>query len=236
MPEATLQHGHAEGEPETHPRFAHHFESLENQKDSASLGMWVFLAQEVMFFGGLFMAYILYRNLYHGAFELGSHLLNWKLGAGNTIVLIGSSLTMAMAVHSAALGKRTQIVGYLLATILLGSVFLGVKVVEYTEKFHHNLMPGETFGQPYPGMEEHHGIPENMRRPAQIYYSLYFAMTGLHALHMIIGIPILAGIAWFAWKGEYSARFHTPVEMVGLYWHFVDIVWIFLFPLLYLIH
>ena len=240
MPEAALQHGHVEGQADahapTHPRFAHHFESLENQKESASLGMWVFLAQEVMFFGGLFMAYILYRNLYHGAFEYGSHLLNWKLGFFNTIVLIGSSVTMAMAVHSAALGQRTRIVGWLLATILLGSVFLGVKVVEYTEKFHHNLVPGETFGLPYEGMDAQHAMPDNMRRPTQVYYSLYFAMTGLHALHMIIGIPILAGIAWFAWKGEYSARFHTPVELVGLYWHFVDIVWIFLFPLLYLIH
>jgi len=237
LPEATLAgHPSHEEHSHAHPRLVHHFRHLGQQKEAASLGMWVFLAQEVMFFGGLFFAYTLYRNLYHGAFELGSHLLDWRLGAGNTIVLIGSSVTMAMAVHSAALGKRKAIVGWLVATILLGSVFLGVKVVEYADKFHHNLVPGASFGQPYPGMDPHHGIPEHMRRPTQIYYSLYFAMTGLHALHMIVGIPILAGIAWFAWKGEYSARFHTPVEMVGLYWHFVDIVWIFLFPLLYLIH
>jgi len=229
---AALQAGHADHE---HPRMAHHFESLAVQKDAASLGMWLFLAQEIMFFGGLFFAYALYRNLYHGAFVAGSQLLDWKLGAFNTAVLIGSSLTMAMAVHAAALGKRKQIVGYLLGTILLGTLFLGVKVVEYREKFHHNLVPGESFGLPYEGLDPHHAIPESQRAPLQMYFSLYFAMTGLHALHMIVGIPILAGLCWFAWHGEYSARFHTPVEMVGLYWHFVDIVWIFLFPLLYLI-
>jgi cytochrome c oxidase subunit III len=229
------EHEHDAHGDHAHPRFVHHFANLREQKDAAGLGMWLFLAQEIMFFGGLFFVYTLYRNLYHGAFVWGSHQLNWKLGAFNTVVLIGSSLTMALAVHAAAQGKRKQIVGWLVATILLGTLFLGVKVVEYREKFHHNLVPGASFAQPYEGMDPHHAVPQALRHNAEIYFSLYFAMTGLHALHMIIGIPILAGIAFFAWRGEYSERFHTPVEMLGLYWHFVDIVWIFLFPLLYLI-
>jgi cytochrome c oxidase subunit 3 len=208
-----------------HPALAHHFESLDQQKEAASLGMWVFIAQEVMFFGGLFLLYAVYRNLYAPAFAAGSHHLNVALGTVNTIVLIGSSLTMAMGVHAAALGKRRQIVFWLILTIVLGSVFLGVKVVEYKDKFDHHLVPGPHF---------HFEGP--LAPQAQIFYSLYFAMTGLHALHMVVGIPILALMAFWAYRGRYSSEYFTPVELTGLYWHFVDIVWIFLFPLLYLIH
>jgi cytochrome c oxidase subunit 3 len=208
-----------------HPALAHHFHDLPEQKEAATLGMWVFIAQEVMFFGGLFLAYTIYRALYSRAFAEAAHHLDWKLGAFNTAVLIGSSLTMALAVHAAAVGHRKKIVTNLLLTITLGAVFLGVKVVEYKDKFEHHLVPG-------PGFRFDGSDP----RGAQVFYSLYFAMTGLHALHMIIGIPILATIALLARKGRYSPAYHTPVEMTGLYWHFVDIVWIFLFPLLYLIH
>jgi cytochrome c oxidase subunit III len=218
--------------PAHHPALVHHFPDLAAQKESSSLGMWVFLAQEVMFFGGLFLAYIVYRSRYSGAFAAGSHHLDVTLGAVNTAVLICSSLTMAMAVHAAALGKRQQIVNWLLLTVLLGSVFLGVKFVEYKDKFDHNLVPGPHFAEGAKGALHLEG---REARQAQIFYSLYFAMTGLHALHMIVGIPILLGLAWFARQGRYSAAWHTPVEMTGLYWHFVDIVWIFLFPLLYLI-
>ena len=202
----------------------HHFEDLRQQKEASALGMWLFIAQEIMFFGGLFLTYAVYRTLNPHAFAEASAHLDWKLGAINTVVLIGSSLTMAMAVHAAAVGKRRQIVAYLLLTVALGSVFLGVKVVEYTDKFHHHLVPGEHFRFEGP-----------LARPAEIYFSLYFAMTGLHALHMIIGIPILLTLAVLAHRGRYSADYHAPVELTGLYWHFVDIVWIFLFPLLYLI-
>jgi cytochrome c oxidase subunit 3 len=207
-----------------HPALAHHFENLSEQKEAAGLGMFLFIAQEIMFFGGLFLVYTIYRNLYHGAFAAGSHHLNWRLGAFNTAVLIGSSLTMAMAVHAAALGRRKQIVLYLLLTVLLGSVFLGIKVVEYSEKFEHHLVPGPHFRFEGP-----------QRREAEIFYSLYFAMTGLHALHMIIGIPIILIVAELARRGRFSPEYHSPVEITGLYWHFVDIVWIFLFPLFYLI-
>jgi cytochrome c oxidase subunit III len=207
-----------------HPALAHHFESLPEQKIASSLGMWLFLAQEVLFFGGMFCAYTVYRNLYPEAWAEASHHLDWKLGAANTVVLICSSLTMALAVHAAALGHRRQIVGWLLLTVVLGSVFLGVKTVEYADKFKLNHVPGPNFVWEGPNAGA-----------AQIFYSMYFAMTGLHALHMIIGIPILLGLAVQAHRGRYTPEYHTPVELTGLYWHFVDIVWIFLFPLLYLV-
>lgn len=207
-----------------HPALAHHFENLDEQKEASSLGMWVFIAQEVMFFGGLFLAYTVYRNLYPAAFAEASHHLDWKLGGINTAVLILSSLTMALAVRAAALGHRKQIVLFLIATVVLGSIFLGIKIVEYGHKFEDHLVPGPHFEFAGPNA-----------RPAQIFYSLYFAMTGLHALHMIIGIPILLTLAWMAHRGRFGPAYHTPVEMTGLYWHFVDIVWIFLFPLLYLV-
>jgi cytochrome c oxidase subunit 3 len=212
----------------------HHFATLQQQKESATLGMWVFIAQEIMFFGGLFGTYAIYRYLYYDAFADASHHLDWKLGAINTAVLICSSLTMALAVHAAAVGKGKQIAAWIAATILLGSIFLGVKVVEYKEKFDHHLVPGRHF----------HYVPHDAQaevadpligRHSQIYFSLYFMMTGLHALHMIIGIPILAWMGFRGWHGEFSAQYHSPIEISGLYWHFVDIVWIFLFPLLYLI-
>jgi cytochrome c oxidase subunit 3 len=202
----------------------HHFENLDQQKDASSLGMWLFIAQEIMFFGGLFLAYTTYRALYGHAFAEASSHLDWKLGAFNTAVLIGSSLTMAMAVHAAALGHRKAIAAWLIATILLGGVFLGVKVVEYGEKFEHHLVPGPHFQYEGPDAPQ-----------AQIFFSLYFAMTGLHALHMIVGIPILGYMAWRGWQGRFGPEYHTPVELTGLYWHFVDIIWIFLFPLLYLL-
>jgi cytochrome c oxidase subunit 3 len=200
--------------------------------------MWLFLVTEILFFGGLFTVYTIYRHLYYDAFSAGSHHLSWKLGFANTLVLIGSSLTMAMAVRSAAVGQKGRIVLFLLLTILLGGVFLGVKYVEYSEKILPCLGDGPHAGCLVPGARFDASalhLEGDAARHAQLYFSLYFGMTGIHALHMIIGIPILALLAWLAHQGRYGAPWHTPVEMVGLYWHFVDIVWIFLFPLLYLI-
>jgi cytochrome c oxidase subunit III len=214
---------------EAHPDLVHHFESLPAQKEAATFGMWVFLVTEVMFFGGLFLAYTIYRNLYFHAFVQSSRHLDLTLGAVNTAVLICSSLTMAMGVHASAVNKRRATVGWLLLTVALGSVFLGIKAVEYKDKFDHHLVPGQHFQG-----EALHLEGDEARR-AQIFYSLYFAMTGLHATHMVIGIPIILIVAWMAHRGRFSPEYHTPVEMTGLYWHFVDIVWIFLFPLLYLI-
>jgi cytochrome c oxidase subunit 3 len=217
---------------------AHHFHDLDQQREAASLGMWLFIAQEILFFGGLFATYTIYRNLYYDAFAAGSHHLSWKLGFFNTLVLIGSSFTMAMGVYSAAVGRSRAIVGWILVTILLGGVFLGVKYVEYSEKIAPCFGDGPHAGCLVPGPRFDAGalhLDGARAREAQIYFSIYFAMTGLHALHMIIGVPILLFVAKKAWDGIYTPAWHTPVELVGLYWHFVDIVWIFLFPLLYLI-
>jgi cytochrome c oxidase subunit III len=207
-----------------HPALQHHFDTLEQQQHAATLGMWVFLMTEVLFFGGLFMAYTLYRTWYHEMFVVASKHLNITYGALNTIVLIGSSVTMAMAVRSSQLGERIKLVVYLILTMVLGTVFLGVKYIEYADKFHHHLVPGPNFefAAPY-------------TQSAQLYFSLYFAMTGLHALHMIVGLGIMTVMVIWSWQGKFSPEYYTPIEISGLYWHFVDIVWIFLFPLLYLI-
>jgi len=209
----------------TSSALAHQFEDLQQQKDSASLGMWVFLATEVMFFGGLFAGYTIYRNLYLPGFEIGSHLLNVKIGAINTAVLIGSSLTMAMGVRAAQMGKRTTLVTCLILTILLGLAFVGIKLsFEWVHDFHEGLAPGLNFT--YAG---------DQAKAVQLFFFFYFTMTGVHALHMVVGMAILAVLVVHSWRGEYGPDRYNMIEGIGLYWHFVDIVWIFLFPLLYLI-
>ncbi len=204
---------------------AHHFDSFEQQKESSYFGMWLFLVQEIMFFGGLFTAYLVYRTSNPRDFAYASAALDIRLGAFNTAVLIGSSLTMALAVWAAQTNRRKATVWFILATVILGGVFLGVKGVEYSHKWHEHHVPGPDF--------EWHG-PGNARN-VQMFFNLYFAMTGLHALHMVVGIVLLLFVAWWAWQGAYSEDNHNFVEGMGLYWHFVDIVWIFLFPLLYLL-
>ncbi len=208
-----------------HPGLAHHFESYEQQKESSFLGMWLFLVQEVMFFGGLFTCYVTYRSLYGEAFEAASRELNVLIGALNTTVLLFSSYTMVVAVIGAKEGNRKKIVAGLLLTILFGSIFLGVKVIEYGDKWEHRLVPGPYF--------EWHG--EEVGRQVEMFFNLYFAMTGMHALHMIVGIGIMLFMLRPAWRGKWTPDNHNFVEGFGLYWHFVDIVWIFLFPFLYLI-
>jgi cytochrome c oxidase subunit 3 len=277
-----------------HPRQQHHFDTMGHQYEASSLGMWVFLIQEVMFFGGLFVAYLVYRNMYYNAFCTASETLNLYLGGFNTVVLIGSSLTMAFAVNAAQLGKRKALVFYIFATMVLGTIFLGVKVIEYTQKWEGREIPGANFcfdpaGAPCRGIRAHgEPIPEVLKRwsrgdigptvqvgstqeetaphgegqeagggftpnvqprttegaserersmkGAEIYFSLYFAMTGMHALHMIIGMGIMVWLLINAIRGVYSQVYFTPIENFGLYWHFVDIIWIYLFPLLYLIN
>jgi cytochrome c oxidase subunit 3 len=203
----------------------HHFEDTEQQHEASWLGMWVFLATEVMFFGGMFACYFVYRHWYLQAFAAASNHLDIWLGAINTAVLICSSFTMAMGVYSAETGRAKPLIRYLLLTIVLGLVFLGIKLFEYYTKFEEHLVPGASFK-----FEE-----ASLEKPAEIFFSLYFAMTGMHAVHMIVGIGLLAALIVKARRGRFSAAYHTPVELTGLYWHFVDIVWIFLFPMLYLI-
>jgi cytochrome c oxidase subunit 3 len=208
-----------------HGHLQHHFEDEEQQKDASTIGMWVFLVTEVMFFGGLFLAYFVYRQAYPAAFASASNKTVLLIGAFNTTVLICSSLTMALAVNAAATGKRQLTVLFLVLTLLLGSAFLGVKAYEYHDKYVHHEIPGLNF--------ECEGCADAQHTP--LFFSLYFGMTGLHATHMIVGAVILLILIWRAYKGAFSPEYHTPVELFGLYWHFVDIVWIFLFPLLYLI-
>ena len=229
------------------------FETLEQQKESAALGMWVFLVTEVLFFGGLFLAYTVNRSAFSTAFGAGSNTLDIKLGGFNTVVLIMSSLTMAMAVWSAQVGKKKLVSIFLIATLGLGTIFLGVKVIEYKQKFDHHLIPGLGFDMRYRSehptatddpkemaiekeeVEKTFAVDPDTNAHGQLYFSLYFAMTGLHALHMIVGAGLLVWLIKGSFAGRFTPQYNTPVEIVGLYWHFVDIVWIYLFPLLYLI-
>lgn len=242
------------------------FQTLEQQKESATLGMWVFLITEILFFGGVFMAYTVNRHAFPTAFGVGGNMLDLNLGFFNTIVLIASSFTMAMSVWSAQTSRKKAVPVWLVATLILGSAFLGIKVVEYKQKFDHHLIPGHHFDIGYcaqpqnpcslkaadlvkeqkeirEGIEAEKGPTMSeedatvaLNAHAQLYFSLYFGMTGLHALHMVIGAGLLLWLILEGFKGRFDANYNTPVENIGLYWHFVDIVWIFLFPLLYLIN
>ena len=216
LPEA-LHHEHV-------PALAHHFDNLEQQAEATTLGMWVFLVTEVLFFGGLFMVYTVYRSWYPDAFAAASHEMVVWAGTLNTAVLITSSLTMALAVNAAQAGERRLLMLFLAITMALGCVFLGVKAFEYYTEFAEHHVPGAGFQ-----FEAEHF------RHAQIFFSLYFLMTGLHALHMIIGICIMSVMLWWSYSGIVTREYYSPIEISGLYWHFVDIVWIFLFPMLYLI-
>lgn len=201
------------------------FETPAQQKEASTLGMWIFLVTEIMFFGGLFLAYAIYRREFASAFAVASNTLDVVIGAANTAVLLCSSFTMVLAVRAAQMGSRKALIVFLILTILLGGVFLGVKAYEWNLKFEEHHVPGATFHL--------EGTPE--QGPAQLFFSLYFTMTGLHALHMIIGEGLMLFLLWEAYAGKYSPSYYTPVDVGGLYWHFVDIIWIFLFPLLYLI-
>lgn len=216
---------HRDDSPALHPQF----ERIEQQRDAGTLGIWIFLATEVLFFGGLFAAYIQYRALYFSAFVAGSHLLERHLGAIMTFVLLGSSFTMALSVHAVRVGKRKRLVFFLLLTVLLGVIFLGLKFSEYAQKWNEHEVPGLNF-QPDPA--KFMGVPP---QKIELFLCFYFFMTGLHALHMIVGIGVLTVMAILSWRGKVSAEHYNRIEVSGLYWHFVDIIWIYLFPLLYLI-
>jgi cytochrome c oxidase subunit 3 len=241
---ATHPHDTAIGEHDEHPvlpQHRHHFETEEQQREAGSFGMWLFLLTEIMFFGGMFFAYLLYRNWYNPAFVAASHQLNVTLGGINTAVLITSGFFMALGVWAAEVRKKNLLVLFLVLTILFGFVFLGIKADEYHEKYEHHHIPGANFDVSEFVNPAAHGLDEkplapDMAQRTQIFFFLYFAMTGMHAIHMIIGIVLLFWLTWRAHKGEFSSGYVAPIENFGLYWHFVDIVWIFLFPLLYLIN
>ena len=228
-----------------HPALQHHFENMEQQREAGTLGMWVFLVTEIMFFGGMFLAYTLYRSQFPAAFASASNHLDITLGAVNTGVLILSSFTMAMAVWCTQVGKRQPQILCLVLTLILGLTFLGIKAVEYHSKWEDHLIPGHLFpGNAFGPEVAHEGdadphklhlLPGATLRQVEMFYWIYFAMTGMHALHMVIGAGLLSFLIYFSIKGRYDPEYHSPVEVIGLYWHFVDIVWIFLFPLLYLL-
>ena len=208
------------------PPVSHHFEDLAQQEESEKLGMWAFLVTEVMFFGALFTAYTVYRNLYPEAFMQASSHLDWKLGGLNTLVLIVSSLTMALAIRGAQTANRKVLLVNLVLTMIFGAAFLVVKYFEYSHKWHTNLIPGPSFDVAQFG---------EYGPQARIFFSIYFAMTGLHAFHMIVGLILMAWIYKRAAAGHFTPTRYVAIENAGLYWHFVDLVWIFLFPMLYLL-
>ena len=273
------------------PGLQHQFEDMKQQEESVSIGMWMFLAQEIMFFGGLFTAYLVFRSRFPMAFAAGSNHLDAFWGGLNTLVLIVRSLTMALTVYYAQKSNRNMQMIMIVLTMFFGAVFLGVKAIEYTDKYNHGLVPvtglnkripddpNAHHGPEKPCWEVDHNAPQvehpnpqgefqfadcslvkqaqdgnflteaeqigyfsngqidgnKFRDRVRIFYYLYFVMTGLHALHMVIGLGLMAWLLWTAWRGYYTSEYYMPVEMSGLYWHFVDIVWIFLFPLLYLL-
>ena len=274
------------------PGLQHQFEDMGQQEESVSIGMWMFLVQEIMFFGGLFTAYLVFRSKFPMAFAAGSNHLDAFWGGLNTLVLIVSSLTMALTVYYAQKGNRNMQVMLIVLTMLFGATFLGVKAIEYSDKYNHGLIPVTGLNKKVkaepntehavvhekPCYEHAHGEEheyvnpkgdfqwadcslvklakdhnyltaseqigyfsngeidaDKFRDKVRIFFYLYFVMTGLHALHMIVGLGLMTWLLWTAWKKYYSADYYMPVEMSGLYWHFVDIVWIFLFPLLYLL-
>ena len=246
MPDSpAIAHGAPEAAHHEHPPYLrHHFENVEQQADAAGFAMWLFLLTEVMFFGGLFTAYLIYRNWYYRAFVSGSHQLNVYWGTLNTLVLIISSFTMAMGVWCAETRRKSGLVLCLILTFILGLGFLGIKSIEYSEKIEKHHVPGlhyslQSFLDPDSDAAAKAAgdkpLPLDLARHTEVYFSLYFLMTGMHALHMIIGIGILGFMILRARAGAYTAGHVTFVENFGLYWHFVDIIWIYLFALLYLI-
>jgi len=216
-------HGH--GDQGGNPHLAHHFDSMATQNHASRLGMWLFLGTEVLLFAGLFLGYAVYRHFYHDTFKVASHHLNLVMGTVNTVVLITSSFTVALGYHAIKEGKVKACFNYLAFTILCAAAFLVIKYFEYAHKFHEGQLPGKFFT--YTGFADSRG--------ANIFYSVYFLATGLHAFHVIVGASILAWLMFRVRKGKYSPEHYVPVELGALYWHLVDLVWIFLFPLLYLI-
>ncbi len=213
-----LEHAHHD------PNLQHHFATKEQQFDTVKIGIWLFLATEILMFGGLFAGFAYMQSRFPEAFYEGHKHLQQGLGATNTIVLLISSFTMVMAVHSAANSKRKQLITYLSLTIFCAFIFLGVKYIEYSTKYHHGLLPGRYFSN-----------AEDPTGHQFIFFSFYFMMTGLHGIHIALGIVVLFWLLRRAIRGDFSSNYYNPVDVVGLYWHLVDIIWIYLFPLLYLI-
>ena len=224
MSTATDAHGHGHT-----PYLAHHFHTKDQQDAAIKFGMWLFLVQEILFFGGLFMAYIAMRFLYPQTFEDAYLYLNIPMGATNTVVLLLSSLTMALAVRCAQVNDQKGLLRNLIITIVCACGFMVIKYFEYSHKIHEGLTPGKFYSF------QELGAVEAITDAPQLFFSVYFVMTGTHGLHVVIGIGFLVWLLLRARRGDFNSDNFAPVENVGLYWHLVDLIWIFLFPLLYLV-
>lgn len=227
----------AADQPEPHhhdPHLAHHFHSMEQQHESAKLGLWLFLLTEILLFGGMFCFYVIMHVMHPEMFVRMNKFLSWEMGGINTLVLITSSLTAALAIRSCQLNKPRQAGHLLLFTVLCGAVFMVVKSFEYKAKFDHGLLPGMYFHYVPHSLD---GLKDGIISQANphIFMSIYFCMTGVHGLHVLIGMGYLTYLMIRCYRGDFSSGYYTPVEMGGLYWHLVDLIWIYLFPLLYLI-
>jgi cytochrome c oxidase subunit III len=217
-------HDDGHGHGDRHPRLQHHFQDMRTQQHAARLGMWLFLATEILLFGGLFCAYSYYRTLYPEAWKACSQHTFRLFGLFETFDLITSSFTMVMAIHMARLGKKNLATVFLLATIGMGLLFLCLHGYEYYHEYLEGALPGK-----------YYHFEEVKANGASMYYAVYFLMTGLHSVHVMIGAGVLAVLAFFTWRGDYDASYDHPLDLGGLYWHLVDLIWIFLFPLLYLV-
>ncbi len=212
---------------------AHHFESQEQEYQSAKLGFWLFLCTEILLFGGLFAAFFYYKSMYQDDFVRGGDLLAWKAGTLNTVILLVSSYTMAMAVRSAQLTKKKAMLNYLLITLICGAGFMVVKYFEYTSKIDHGFLPGVFFVPNAEALIEFPGLLDFPR--LNLFFALYWTMTGIHGFHVLVGMFLMIWLYWRGKKGHFHKGHYMPVDLVGLYWHLVDLIWIFLFPLLYLV-
>jgi cytochrome c oxidase subunit III len=215
---------------------AHHYESAEHEYDSAKQGVWLFLSTEILMFGGLFVAYVIFHSIFPEVFFAGSKFTDWRLGAANTVVLLGSSLTMALGIYYCQVGKISHAVKMLAITIACGAIFMVIKYFEYSHKIHLGLLPGSWFSITPEAIAELNSkgietIPDNLA----LYFSFYYMMTGLHGIHVLLGMGLIGWVMIRAMRGEFGPHHYTAVEGVGLFWHLVDLVWIYLFPLLYLV-
>ncbi|WP_456427911.1 cytochrome c oxidase subunit 3 family protein [Rhodocaloribacter sp.] len=231
---STTATAHAEAHAPHHPpHLHHHFVSSEQQFDASKMGMWLFLITEILLFSGMFVAYTVYRVWHPEVFDMSAELLDWRLGGLNTLVLLASSLTVALSIHYIQNDNRKGLLINLIITLVCAGIFMTVKYFEYTGKFAHGVFPGASFA-PHGVANGHDYAAFNVPYAAQ-FFSIYFVMTGIHGIHVLVGMGVFTWIIIRARKGHFSSEYYTPVELTGLYWHLVDIIWIFLFPLLYLI-
>lgn len=223
---------------------AHHFNSTEHEFEASKFGVWVFLCTEILMFGGVFVGYFISAAKYPETFEVGSSFLDWKLGAINTVILLLSSFTIAVSIRNIQMGQKSAAIRNMIITLICGCAFMGIKYKEYNHKFHLGLYPGKYFNY-QPEHAEHSStadhaesgivklddLPENI----PMYFSFYFIMTGIHGFHVLIGMGLILWCLLRTRKDEFGPNYYTPVEGAALFWHLVDLIWIYLFPILYLI-